>query len=341
MMIQKKKKTPLEMEKREFIDEIMIFYVALTRAQNHLYIIGSGKEKDFSFDILDEQNSYLKFIFFAFGENFTKQLFNQGQIKTENFLFKIKNAESKEIKERYQEDIIYNNDENLSDDLQKYVDFVYPGEDECKLSYKNSVTGIMKINEKERELLPEEKEIFTPKVVSRELAILTGNAYHEALKILDFNVVNSRDDLEISKESLKEKMTEGYFDLLDFDLLYKNISVIKDKTKDMKLIKEREFIMLSSPQEMGYMSKSKQDSNAKDRKDNSLIIQGIVDLFALGEKIVLIDYKYTSCQNDEILKERYSRQIELYSLALSKAFGGKEIDKYLLSLKEGHLIKLN
>ena len=331
----------LEMEKREFIDEIMIFYVALTRAQNHLYIIGSGKEKDFSFDILDEQNSYLKFIFFAFGENFTKQLFNQGQIKTENFLFKIKNAESKEIKERYQEDIIYNNDENLSDDLQKYVDFVYPGEDECKLSYKNSVTGIMKINEKERELLPEEKEIFTPKVVYRELAILTGNAYHEALKILDFNVVNSRDDLEISKESLKEKMTEGYFDLLDFDLLYKNISVIKDKTKDMKLIKEREFIMLSSPQEMGYMSKSKQDSNAKDRKDNSLIIQGIVDLFALGEKIVLIDYKYTSCQNDEILKERYSRQIELYSLALSKAFGGKEIDKYLLSLKEGHLIKLN
>ena len=41
------------------------------------------------------------------------------------------------------------------------------------------------------------------------------------------------------------------------------------------------------------------------------------------------------------LIERYSPQIALYSQALEKAFGRKVDEKYLLSLKESTLIKLN
>ena len=64
--------------------ELMVFYVALTRAQNHLYIIGSAKEKDFTFEEIEKQNNYLKLIMFALGENFTSQLFSQSEIKTNN-----------------------------------------------------------------------------------------------------------------------------------------------------------------------------------------------------------------------------------------------------------------
>lgn len=330
--------TRLEMGKKEMIDEIMIFYVALTRAQNHLYIIGGGKEKDFSFNSIDEQNSYLKFILFAFGENFTKQLFEQGQIKTENYLFNVKYPIVEKIEEKSLDNITELGKTIQSEEEIKYYQFVYPSGDECRLSYKNSVTGIMKINEKERELLPEEKQQFSKESLSREIAILTGNAYHEALKLIDFDKIESIEDLKNIESFLKEKMTDGYFELIDFNLLFKNISIIKGKVKDMKLFKEREFIMLSSPKEMGYISKT---NNSQIENDNSLIIQGIVDLFALGEKIVLIDYKYTSSRDESLLKERYSRQIDLYSKALQKAFSDKNIEKYLLSLKEGKLIKID
>ena len=63
-------------KKKEFVDEIMIFYVALTRAKNHLYIVGSEKEENLVFDenqnIFDLKN-YLQIIAFVFGKNFIKK----------------------------------------------------------------------------------------------------------------------------------------------------------------------------------------------------------------------------------------------------------------------------
>ncbi len=308
-------------KKREFEDELMIFYVAMTRAQNHLVIIGEEDEKKFTFDNLREQKSYLKLIMYALGENFKSQLFSQEKISTENTVFNIIDEVEVQEKQEKQE----NKKENFTKEKHEYLNFDYLGKEECKFGFKNSVTGAMKLNE-EKSVIPLTEE----KVPSRQTAIDRGNAYHEALKILDFDKINKKEDIDCAW--LEKNLTKGYFPLLNIDLLYENITLIKKVTKGCKLIKEREFIMESTPYEIGV----------SDNKtiENKLIIQGIVDLFATGEKLILIDYKYSSL-NAAQLQERYGEQIKLYTMALEKAFSKKVDEKYLLSLKDGNLISIN
>ena len=71
-----------------------------------------------------------------------------------------------------------------------------------------------------------------------------------------------------------------------------------------------------------------------------MVVQGAIDFCSVSEKeVVLIDYKYSSQKNEEILKKRYKAQLDLYEKALIKAFPNKTIKKYLLSLKYAKIIE--
>lgn len=309
-------------KKREFIDELMIFYVAMTRAQNHLVIVGKEDEKKLTFDNLNDQSSYLKLIFYALGEGFASQLFSQNRIVTQNREFNvIDEVEVEESKDEKQKNKI----EKFIEEKKEYLNYKYKGLEECSLSFKNSVTGAMKLNDEKILITKNDDEN-----VNRQQAILRGNAYHEALKILDFDKIEKKEDIDCNY--LQENLTEGYYSLIDFDILFKNILIIKEATKGCKLIKEREFIMECSPNEV--------DNSFEIDYGNKLIVQGIIDLFAMGEELILIDYKYSSLDSTS-LKEKYAQQIRLYCLALEKAFNKKVDKKYLLSLKDGNLILLD
>ena len=123
-------------------------------------------------------------------------------------------------------------------------------------------------------------------------------------------------------------MTEGYFELLDGDIIYKNIMQIKKVIGAQPAIKERQFIMQAGLNEVLGL-----ENNQK------IIVQGIVDLFSLGEKNILIDYKYTSLNDEKKLLERYDKQLELYAKAIEKAFNIKLDKIYLLSLSNAKLIE--
>ena len=317
----------LERYAREFVDEIMIFYVAMTRAQNHLFIIGSGKEKDFTFDNLNKQTSYLKMILYALGENISSQIFSQENLVKGRWEFNVFD----EI-----EDIPLNlikleeNNVKFASEIEKYNNFAYKNKENCKLSFKNSVTGAIKLNEQD-EILPLKTEANEEQNNNSQIAVDRGNAYHEALKLLNFDVINTLNDLQLQLDQIKDKMTDGYLEFIDKNILLKNILIIKDLTQGCELYKEKEFIMQANLKEIGFAETA--DS------DEKVIVQGIVDLFAVGEEIVLVDYKFSSL-GEKMLKERYGRQIELYSMALEKAFNKKIEKRYLLSLKNAQIIKL-
>lgn len=211
--------------------------------------------------------------------------------------------------------------------------------EKCYYSYKNSVSSVLRLEESEvyedviiksdtslteEEILKNEKN-----KLSREKAILRGNAYHEALRLIDFDRIKNKTDLENYKEYLQNQIGCEYFEMLDIDILYKNIMLVKKTIGKNIAIKERQFIMETSLKEAGIADSDKQ-----------VIIQGIVDLFALGEKNILIDYKFTSIKEENKLIEKYKKQIDLYALAIEKAFDIKLDEKYLLSLKNAQLIRL-
>ena len=70
------------------------------------------------------------------------------------------------------------------------------------------------------------------------------------------------------------------------------------------------------------------------------MVQGIVDLFAFGEKNILIDYKYTNLTDEKRLKEKYFMQLKLYKKAIEKCFDIKINEIFLLSLKYGQIINI-
>ena len=181
----------------------------------------------------------------------------------------------------------------------------------------------------EKQLLNLNSESFDENIVVRDEAIKKGNAYHEALKVIDFDKIKSREDLENNKYLLKERIGEEYFNLIDLDLLFKNISIIKSIIKNGRVFKEKQFIMKTNLKEVGISE-----------SENEIIVQGICDLFSIGEENILIDYKFTSEKNVEKIKERYSKQIYLYSLAIEKGFDVKIDKKFLLSLKYGKVIEI-
>ena len=77
----------------------------------------------------------------------------------------------------------------------------------------------------------------------------------------------------------------------------------------------------------------------KDIKDETILIQGVIDLFFIeDDQIILIDYK--TDKNTYNLKEKYYMQIELYSLALEELIGKKVKEKYIYSTTDSKFIKM-
>jgi len=332
-------------KEKEFVDELMLFYVAMTRAQNHLYIIGKGKEKDFTFTELAKQNSYLKLIFFALGGNLTSQIFSQEELSTNNVTYSVI-TEIEDSKQSKEDLMAIEKEEKIEKEIKDYFAFQYKNKNQCKLSYKNSVTGVMKLeneyNVGETLYIEENEEskidLSQEEKLAREKAVEIGNSYHEALKLVDFENVSSLSDLEIEFEKIKPIMSENYSDNINLNILLENILLLKNVVGNNKTYKEKEFIMECYPQEVGFIE---EDFSLLNSEENSLIVQGIIDLFAIGDRLILIDYKYSSIKDQSRLIERYKGQIDLYQKALEKAFKRKVDEKYLLSIKQAKLIKIN
>lgn len=327
-------------KRKEFMDEIMIFYVALTRAQNHLYIIGQVQQKDIDFtsDIYDRKN-YIEIILNALGENFASQIFSQGQVETENYRYSVIEQDLQYCNTQKRSTVI-KKIENFDDKTLKYLNFVYPNSGICKLAFKNSVTALL--NLKEDYIASEQEYILNSPYdfgigqvtnivkVSREDRIKQGLAYHEALKLIDFDKISNALDCQKQLSEIANFMHEGYIQLIDSDLLFNNIACVKALLKGQKPQKEKQFIMNCTLKEIGV----------KDI-DEKVIVQGIIDLFSLGEKNILIDFKYTSTFDEKKIIERYLPQIKLYRMALEKAFDVKINNCFILSLKNANLIRVD
>ena len=86
--------------------------------------------------------------------------------------------------------------------------------------------------------------------------------------------------------------------------------------------------------------KSFVDSNA-DSHVEKVILQGIIDAFIMEEEgIILVDYKTDRVKDGEELRNRYQKQIDLYSEALEQILGKKVKQRVLYSFSLGEEVDL-
>ncbi len=308
---------------KSFCEELMIFYVALTRAKNRLYLFGEYDESIFKRYSISDCDSYFDLIFFALPK--LKEALLGGDFYEDELLCAriLDKVEEQNSFERQKIDGIVETDD--TEKIEEYLSFKYPFDRQTNFNLKEGVTSLTNKN-KEDKLEKYANDSFSFSSATTE----EGNAYHLALKVLDFDKISTLADLK-EQLALNEQVLSSCIPLLDENLLLENILIVKNLTQGAVIFKEKPFIM-----------KEKLNNLIDDCAfSDEILVQGVVDLFAIKDgKVTLLDYKYSSSKNDEYLISHYKNQLKLYKIAIENATKMPVFACFLLSLKSKKLIKV-
>lgn len=308
---------------QEFKENLRLLYVGTTRAQSALYL--TGEISDFEFESLMAEDlkycpqNFMAFILGALSQKELESLKETG--KLEDFNFKIFDSLEKCVKkEEEKQEIDF---KQLKEINKIRYDF-----SNSTISQKTSVSEILKDEEYQLACDNPKTFDFSEHLNFADEVNEIGSAVHKMLEILDFSA---------SEKQIEEAYDECFKNLNSLgDVSLKNeiVSSCKWTLGELKniscgtIIKEKKFMINASINEiLNYGS------------NNKVLIQGIIDFASIGEKIVLVDYKYSAIKDEAILKEKYKNQLAVYKFALQE-FLHKNVDEvYIFNIKTKQKIK--
>lgn len=212
--------------------------------------------------------------------------------------------------------------------LQKILEYQYPHCNVLSIKSKYSVSDLKHQAMEQSEILEEQFKMSEPeKTIPRFLGdeapeaggVLRGNAYHKVFEILDYGIEPSKAGVVKFLDDMVNcgRLTEEYRSLINPDKFVKFMESplgmeMREAFMSNKLFREQPFIM-----EVG--------ANEVDKsypEEEKVLVQGIVDAFYIKDNQVhIVDYKTDAVpmeNGEEILIERYRKQLLLYKDALTK-----------------------
>lgn len=176
---------------------------------------------------------------------------------------------------------------------------------------------------------PDSPLIQKMKAEGKNIGAAIGDSYHHALAFYDY----SKDISQLS-----EFLSPEEYGLLNQEKLKKFLDsplgqLFAKAYKENTLYREQHFM-----QEVEYEKLFPEDGGDNVEK---VILQGIIDAFIMKEEgIILVDYKTDRVKDGEELRNRYQKQIDLYSEALEKILGKKVKRRVLYSFSLGEEVDL-
>ena len=167
------------------------------------------------------------------------------------------------------------------------------------------------------------------KAEGKNIGAAIGDSYHHALAFFDY----SKDISQLS-----EFLSPEEYGLLNQEKLKKFLDsplgqLFAKAYKENTLYREQHFM-----QEVEYEMLFPEDGGDNVEK---VILQGIIDAFIMEEEgIILVDYKTDRVRDGEELRNRYQKQIDLYSEALEQILGKKVKRRVLYSFSLGEEVDL-
>ena len=167
------------------------------------------------------------------------------------------------------------------------------------------------------------------KAEGKNIGAAIGDSYHHALAFYDY----SKDISQLS-----EFLSQEEYGLLNQEKLKKFLDsplgqLFAKAYKENSLYREQHFM-----QEVEYEKLFPEDGGDNVEK---VILQGIIDAFIMEEEgIILVDYKTDRVKDGEELRNRYQKQIDLYSEALEQILGKKVKRRVLYSFSLGEEVDL-
>ena len=154
-----------------------------------------------------------------------------------------------------------------------------------------------------------------------------GTAYHAFLENFDFSLLYDENGAPMSalsvENAIREELESGKegYELLSVDKL-KDIlaNPVFKELLGARLYKEQQFLV-RLPVADTYAMRADFDRSVLANGDGEeMIFQGAIDLLAVSDTVRIIDYKYSS-HGVEYLRAHYKPQLDLYRMAAAKILG--------------------
>lgn len=345
-----------KMEAENQAEELRLLYVAMTRAEEKLIMTGVVKNlasymekhpvnEDIKIEDIRGAKSYLDFIMLAFSRSFTESL--------ENSLVKLRTFTREALSEKKEEeegekfsvrDALYSylaeNHEKTEEEEEWDKDFSYRYDHEesthlypkyaVSLLKKQAIEAVKEQGDKEGETGGESKglseaeksgkngQVYERNTEKREkgLGVKIGDSFHHALAFFDYTKGMEQLPAILGEEELSLLNKEQFQTFLSSSLG----ECFKKAFQEKRLFREMHF-MRALPFRALFPDRKEEDE---------VLLQGIVDAFIVEDDgIILVDYKTDRVREGEELRERYRKQIMLYSDAL-EAILGKRVKRRVL-----------
>ena len=345
-----------KMEEENQAEELRLLYVAMTRAEEKLVMTGVVKNlasymekhpvnEDIKIEDIRGANSYLDLIMLAFSRGFTESL--------ENPLVKLRTFTREALSEKKEEeegekfsvrDALYSylaeNHEKTGEEEEWDKDFSYRYDHEesthlypkyaVSLLKKQAIEAVKEQGDKEGETRGESeglseaeksgknRQVYERNTEKREkgLGAKIGDSFHHALALFDYTKGLEQLSAILGEEELSLLNKEQFQTFLSSSLG----ECFKKAFQEKRLFREMHF-MRALPFCALFPDRKEEDE---------VLLQGIVDAFIVEDDgIILVDYKTDRVKSEEELRERYRKQIMLYSDAL-EAILGKRVKRRVL-----------
>ena len=329
-------------------EELRLLYVAMTRARNKLFLVGTIKsEEDLTSYVANPQN-FLK----AMGDTL-KSGFNRYRISPLELKVSSKaNSHTGSIRE-YTDKPLSAEEQKLYDEIDRRFSYKYPHEYMLDAKAKYSVSAIRREELEAAKNSADDDSDISARQADTEVVNLwrntvakkkagaadIGTAYHRIMEFIDFSKVTDSDG-NIDEAYIAERA--GFLrahDAID-EAVYDSLDLTKIAAFFASDLGQRAIAADAA----GTLKREKPFTLRTNRGGRDIMVQGVIDCcFEENGKMILLDYKSSFIHPGRPLeveigriRDEYKVQIELYSEALRKG-SGKDVGEaylYLFTVSE-------
>ena len=329
-------------------EELRLLYVAMTRARNKLYLVGSIKKEEELTRYEANPICFLK----AMG-NTLKSPFNKYYISPLDLTAASGDQKKSTRIKEYASKPLTAEEQKLYDEIDRRFKYRYPYEDLLDAKAKYSVSAIRREELEAAEAaaasdIPGEADgtEVTARQKDEEVVSLwrnaqikkkagaadIGTAYHRIMEFVDFSKVTDADgNIDEAYIAERAEFLRAH-DAID-EAVYNSLDLTQIAAFFASDLGQRAIAADSA----GKLRREKPFTLKTNRNGKDIMVQGVIDCcFEENGKMVLIDYKSSFIHPGKPLesemqriREEYKVQIELYSEALCKGTGKEVSEAYL------------
>ncbi len=329
-------------------EEMRLLYVAMTRARNKLYMVGTCKSEEELVKYQLRPANYLKAM-----QDVLRSGFNRFRVLP---LVLVRSTEDTGTEGRlsaYFDRPLNEEEQNIYDEIDRRFSYRYPDEDLLTEKAKYSVSAIRKEElEKERARRKEAVVTSDDEVThlrngvehsKRASAADIGIAYHRIMEFIDFTKAADPSG-SVDTDYIAERVA----------FLREHDAISEDVCESLDLERIADFFTCSlgrravAAGRRGTLMREKPFTLRTVRGGREILVQGVIDCcFEEDGKMILADYKSSFIRPDRPhdaelarIRDEYRVQIELYSEAVEKGTGMDVSEAYLYLFASGETIDM-